>query len=267
MNNETLLSTLTVKASAAVLLTDNFRERAAWITAHGPANPDYVEIRLTAPADLWADAGITINADGSVHNPKNCCGMGLSDVPSDMSSDIRAFLSAAVASDGPLKADYDATPMVSKIIQRLTDAKAEREARIAREEKTQQEKKNREDAAEAERLAWIAANGSDRLRRCIAEGIECAAVYRDERLALERIGWVWLNSLRGDTTDPRNPPASAFDLLDEARKACPIAKLQFYKADAETDDVTGDETAPAVRAYVAESEFLGYTIVFGAPKE
>jgi len=125
---------------------------------------------------------------------------------------------------------------------------AEHEASIAR--------------AEAERIAWIESHGSRRLKRLASEKIEHAAVYRDERLALERPDWQWESRVSGKTSEPRNPPESAFGLLDEARKIDPEAVLQHYVADAEVDEY-GEKISPKVRGYVAESEFLGAVIVYG----
>jgi hypothetical protein len=123
---------------------------------------------------------------------------------------------------------------------------------------------------EAERRRWIEEHGSERLRRCLAEGIEHGAIYRDERLALERPGWRWLEKVVGDTDEARNPPEEAFAVLDEARKIEPAAKLRYYKlirryTDAQLDEVADDpDFEPGdVTGYVAEAEFLGRTIVFG----
>lgn len=133
----------------------------------------------------------------------------------------------------------------------------------ARRDAAEAEKKAAEQAETRERLAWIAANGSERLRRCVAEKISCLATYRDERLAAERPGWRWWDAVRGKDLDPRNPPAEAFDLLDEARAIAPDAELRFVEADAETDDETGDETAHEIRGYACLANFLGRQIVFG----
>lgn len=46
---------------------------------------------------------------------------------------------------------------------------------------------------DADRDAWIAAHGSERLRLALAHGLagQSAGVYRDERLAHELPGWQW----------------------------------------------------------------------------
>lgn len=66
--------------------------------------------------------------------------------------------------------------------------------------------------------AWVAAHGSARLKRIVAEGFlaDSAGVLRDERLAAERPGWSWLSK----AARPQriiNPTDAALDLLAAAR--------------------------------------------------
>jgi len=112
----------------------------------------------------------------------------------------------------------------------------------------------------ADMAAWINTHGSIRLQRSLAEGIECQAAYRDERLAVERPDWEWYADVDGKISEPRNPPEDAFGILDEARKSDPAAKLAFYAYD-ESADEYGD--AYRTEGYVAESEFLSRKIVYG----
>src|SRR5690606_11865067 len=88
-------------------------------------------------------------------------------------------------------------------------------------------KRQGEEAERSERQTWIEKHGSSRLKRLAKEGIECLAVYRDERLAVERPGWRWANEVPGNASDPRNPPEEALDLLDLARQTAPDAELQY----------------------------------------
>lgn len=105
-------------------------------------------------------------------------------------------------------------------------------------------------AEAAERRAWIEAHGSPRLRRLLAEGIEHLAVYRDERLAVERPGWCWLDDVDDvDLDEPRNAPEEALDLLDVARATAPDATLAYY--------VTGT----GERGYIARATYLDRDIV------
>ncbi len=166
----------------------------------------------------------------------------------------RPRLYARPYSDDPRVAHLiaEAEQVIERENARLDAEKAEREAA----------KRAKIEAAETERATWIAAHGSTRLQRMLAEGIEHDRVYRDERLALERPGWVYYQDTDGTTKTPRNVPESAFSVLDEARKIDPGAVLMFYAEDAKTDEY-GDETSPAIRKYVAEAEFLGATILFG----
>jgi hypothetical protein len=141
--------------------------------------------------------------------------------------------------------------------------KAEREAEKA-------ERKAGEEVARREINDWIGSHGSNRLKRIVKEGIEHKAVYRDERLALDRPGWEWLGALLGTTDDARNPPEEAFITLDEARKLCPGADLQRYTVEHEHDEnCCGENDCPEYdhSSYVAEDRFLGEYIVYGAPIE
>lgn len=97
-------------------------------------------------------------------------------------------------------------------------AKAEQEAEKARKEREKEAAKARK---EAEIEAWANQYGSDRLRRCVAEGIECGAIYRSERLNLEYPGWEIDDSSLPSWDEPRNPPTEALELLDKARASLP----------------------------------------------
>lgn len=128
----------------------------------------------------------------------------------------------------------------------------------AREEQQRQERETQRH----ERAAWIEAHGSPRLRRLLAEEIEHEAVYRDERLALERPGWRWDTITGTQQHEPRNAPDSALDLLDEARKLAPDARLVYWTVDEAPDDEYEDVSRVAVRGYTCEAKFMGSTIVF-----
>lgn len=119
-------------------------------------------------------------------------------------------------------------------------------------------------ADRAKRNEWIARHGSDRLKRCAAEEIECDAVYRDERLAIERPDWQWTDCCQGDGDEPRNPPAEAFSILDGARQTDPDAVLRYWTVTARDryHDEDGEE-----HFYVAVGEFLGREVVYGMPDE
>jgi len=113
--------------------------------------------------------------------------------------------------------------------------------------------------------AWVTLHGSNRLKRSVREGIECKAIYIDERLSLERPGWCWYSSCEGKSSEPRNPTESVFTLLDEARKFDAEATLSYHVVEAECDEY-GDESQ-GWRGYTCESTFLGKAIVYGLPKE
>jgi hypothetical protein len=122
----------------------------------------------------------------------------------------------------------------------------------------------------AERLAWIAEHGSPRLQRLAAEEIECENVYLEERLALERPGWAYDSDVRGEAKDTRNSKQEGLDLLDEARKIAPDAKLVWWVIEHvhnDTCDECGCDKETDWKGYACTTEFLGEDIVFGTPSE
>jgi hypothetical protein len=92
-------------------------------------------------------------------------------------------------------------------------------------------------------VEWVRAHGSERLRKCVEEGIECRAIYYDERLAHEMPGWRWdtWEGLESDT--PRNPPLSALQLLEDAQKSSPDVELRYIRLEHDDDDDNFDEDA------------------------
>ena len=106
---------------------------------------------------------------------------------------------------------------------------------------------------ERERQAWIRRCGGTHLRRCIMEGIECDAIYRDCRRELEpdwepdgvpyRVarealenfelpGWTLATTLFDagwQILEPRNPPDTVWALLDRARHNFPGARLCYLR--------------------------------------
>ena len=107
------------------------------------------------------------------------------------------------------------------------------------------------------------ADRARRLRRSLDEGIECQAVYRDERLALERPGWRWLKKVRGNTNPARNVKEEAFDLLDEARTTAPMAQLVYWCVKAKPGE--GDGKKYLWVGYAAVDFYLDGQIVYFGP--
>lgn len=147
-----------------------------------------------------------------------------------------------------------------KAAKAAADAARESERKAAIEAKERAEASAKAEAARA-MAEWIGAHGSARLRRCLAEGIKCAGLYRDERLAADRPGWQW--DTEGTNDDAVNPPEEAFAMLDAARKTAPTAKLVLLKIDEETDPDTGDVVRDASESFAAVADFLGRGIIFG----
>lgn len=147
-------------------------------------------------------------------------------------------------------------------------ADAEKEAQAAAEKKAKAERQARE---KAEIKAWATAHGSDRLKKCVANDIECGAVYRDERLALEYPGWEVDGSKLPTFDDPRNPPAEALELLDKARASLPadwtaeerkFAELRFWSQKVE-DDYGESETQTGYVVTVDPGNWTNDTLVYG----
>jgi hypothetical protein len=105
--------------------------------------------------------------------------------------------------------------------------------------------------------AWIEEHGSPRLRRLVKEGFEYGAVYRDERLALERPGWAWENDPNLSYDPPRNPPQEALDLLDRARESDPECYLRYYKLSVEDGYRDYHQYG-----YLVLGEYMGKTVVY-----
>lgn len=131
---------------------------------------------------------------------------------------------------------------------------------FAAPERVREEVAKRE-AEFAEYSDWVTAHGSQRLKRCLSEGINCGSCYRDERLAFDRPGWRWERSVAGKYNDPRNPTDEAFELLDSARATLPSGTESRLVYWVESDD------SDSWRGYAVISDFMGREIVFGGPEE
>lgn len=133
-------------------------------------------------------------------------------------------------------------------------------------EQWEREKEQEQACYENERRRWAEEHGSRRLRQMIEEGIECDAVYRDERLAVERPGWVWEDNVRGNPDEPRNVPDEAFDILYEARSLEPDATLWYWTVERNQDEYYGDpyeDSRFVWTGYVARARFIGEPILHG----
>lgn len=175
--------------------------------------------------------------------------------------------------EGPLQTS-GSTLYNREVLERyVPGALAEARAEVKRLQGEEERKRNEAEARRmAERGTWIRQYGSPRLQRCLEEGIEVGAAYRDERLALERPGWRWEEKVYGAKSEPRNPPAEAFQLLDEARATDPDAKLYHWAVEHDREECQKDSGEPCDcpkyvwTGYVAMSSFLGKAVIFGGPE-
>lgn len=178
-------------------------------------------------------------------------------------SDVAALLESLLGQAAKARAKFDREKQ-----EREDKARADKEAAQAEHARREAEKEAARQQELVERKAWAEQHGSTRLRRLLAEEIECTAVYRDERLAHDRPGWLWYQQVPGQIKgEPRNVAESAFETLDLSRQTDPSAKLAYYLVSEETDDETGNVISPEWRGCVATAEFLGETIIFGLPAE
>lgn len=105
-------------------------------------------------------------------------------------------------------------------------------------------------------MSWVEEFGSEELKRCIAERVDCLELYQDERLLIERPGWVWRENVKGYGDKPRFMGPCMFSMLDDARTFDPEAKVIFWSF---TED-TGTNCR-----YVVTASFLGRQILYGVP--
>lgn len=153
---------------------------------------------------------------------------------------------------------------------RLVDLHSAARAECKRRDAAHRAARDAEAAAEAAAKAeWIHKHGSVRLRRALEEGIECHAIYRDERLAIDRPGWRRELEVPGEASAPRNPPLEAYRVLDAAREVDPEASLRYWTVDHNCDESCYGDDCPQYdyTGYVAQSWFLGDLIIWGGPED
>ncbi len=156
----------------------------------------------------------------------------------------------------------EAEQLVAETRQKRKEERERREAKVREKE----ELKHRE---LEEAISWAKEHGSERLKLIVEDGLfeSSQGVYRDERLAAERPGWIWDDYWhRGQVEhlEPRNPSLNDLQWAREVRKTVPDAELIFAKLDPETDyDEYGEyyESGEKVREVVLRAEFLGRVIV------
>jgi len=271
-----MIGTLMVQATLADLIPAQAAARVAWLERFGAVKDlGAVPVALDADLAVWAqmEGYYYIQADGTVRPSSTWTRKGVCDAGA-MSGEFCKLLEAYVAEHGKLPERIDVggflrehiAERAAKEAKKLADDQAYAARREA-EDKARAEIYDANEAAKAaearDAAAWITAHGSARLRRCHAEGIECVAIYRSERLTLERPGWRYWEYVRGNESDPRNPPADAVAQIDAARALAPDAKLVYWKAEAE--ELEDGSTEDAWTGYAMLATFLGRRIVLGGP--
>ena len=152
-------------------------------------------------------------------------------------------------------------------LQKLLKVEYCRRQEELRKEVELEAKKKADEEFKQEALTWVAAHGSKRLKRIIEEGFEFTAVYRDERLAMEKPNWKfskqWGKDMLSNKVDrfeflmPRNPPESALDLLESAREVDPNVELYYVQLYAKANSKL---KSPGFYALI--STFMGEEIVW-----
>lgn len=122
--------------------------------------------------------------------------------------------------------------------------------------------------AVVERNEWIRSHGSDRLQMILEEDmIETSmAVYRDEKLAIDRPGWIWDATWHdGDVEHNtlRNPTEEDLLWYRDVKKAFPTCETiyAFLGAEAEDHYYEGDKDEPLVKEMAITDRFLGKDVV------
>jgi hypothetical protein len=132
-------------------------------------------------------------------------------------------------------------------------------------------------AVQAAELAWIKENGSPRLRRIAELGLGYGRLYRDERLASERPGWIWEAEMPKFTErDAYLPTEKDLDNLDRVSSylsltcnadSAALRRLTIYRhltdeeqADWEGPEVDRDGDIEIARGHAIQSSFLGKPI-------
>ena len=99
-------------------------------------------------------------------------------------------------------------------------------------------------AARAARTAWIAAHGSDYLKRATAAGHDCGRLYWIERAALEYPGYVLDYEKHHDSKSRSCPSLTALDERDAILAAHPGVKAIIEWLTAEPRDHRSEEWEP-----------------------
>jgi len=133
-----------------------------------------------------------------------------------------------------------------------------------------------EEARERDLRAWVAANGSERLKALLAEGLRYQGVYRAERLALERPGWLPLAKLCGKVGDVANAEQSEIDVLRAERaKGVLDVRLVHLECGPRGGKESHQQTCPVKASHgqcasksrsVLLCEFLGAQLVLEIPQ-
>jgi hypothetical protein len=149
---------------------------------------------------------------------------------------LRAVLPRVLAGEG--KFDWVSEPVVIIDDQTLARnvAGAEVEAQLEAEKKRREEAAKSAEAAaqqkaEAERLAWIDAYGSDRLKKAVKAGVKYSGIYRSERLSVELPGWeYWDTGAQAEDkyNDVLNPKESALDEFLALREKFPKGEVELW---------------------------------------
>ena len=240
---EPTLSELTAWLSAALAQEQADKVEKAERERQDAERRAEIERQEQAEARAWATLPLAVRS--SRHGGPATC------LPPDVTlDDVRAGKAALVTSGRQVASS-------EQLRRRAPVEWAEAEAESARLAKVAESAKEAAKAAQRQTiLDWIAAHGSVRLRLAVEAELldQSLAVYRDERLAVERPGWEW--DLTAEEEEVLNPSEAELRALIRARKIDPDVRLMSVRG---ADD---EETGEVHRwEHALQSDFLGREIL------
>ena len=163
-------------------------------------------------------------------------------------AEARAYLESGPETTQPGNLVYNPKlfagyPGYDEAVALIEQVKAEDARRSAIQREREEAEKERADAKRAAkhaaRLAWAEEHGSDRLKRGLRAGHDCARLYYQERAAVEYPGYVYDHDDSASWNARACPSAAALDELDAVKAAHPGVTIKIVWLT--TPPASGDE--------------------------